>query len=747
MLVDERRPLEGFTEKAYLDYAMYVILDRALPHIADGLKPVQRRLVYAMSELGLSASAKHKKSARTVGDVLGKYHPHGDSACYEAMVLMAQPFSYRYPLVDGQGNWGSPDDPKSFAAMRYTESRLTAYAKALLQELDQGTVAWVANFDGTLKEPQQLPARLPNILLNGGSGIAVGMSTDIPPHNLREVVAACRALLADPSLDSAALMQYIQGPDFPGGGELITPRDELEKLYETGSGTLRLRAKFSREENGDIVIEQLPYQVSGARVQEQIAKQMQEKKLPWLEDLRDESDHEQAIRLVLVPRSRRVDGARLMRHLFATTELEKTVRVHCNMIGLDGRPRVKGLREMLGEWLQFREETLVKRLRHRLEAVRARLHILEALLAIYLDLDAVIRILREADEPKAALTAYFSLSDDQAEAILNTRLRHLAKLEERKIRDEQIALSCEKTALQHLLADRAALITQVSQELGEDIEAYGDRRRTVLVERDAAQALEESELLPSEAVTLVLSKMGWVRGAKGHQVDGATLNYKSGDAFLLQLAAKSNQSVCLLADSGRCYTLALHGLPSARGYGEPLSSSLALAAGSDIIATAVIEETRSYVVAGDNGYGFVVKGSDLLAKTKTGKTLFHPGKEAQARFLLPLAAGGRERLLAVSSEGRAVLVAASSLPLMSKGKGGRIIAIAKKAFTEGVRLVQLRVVSPQADLRLTCGRQYMRISAREQEAYLGERGFKGYWLPKGYRKVDRVEVMEKSPDE
>lgn len=743
MLVEERQPLAHFTEKAYLDYAMYVILDRALPHIGDGLKPVQRRLVYAMRELGLSASAKHKKSARTVGDVLGKYHPHGDSACYEAMVLMAQPFSCRYPLIDGQGNWGSPDDPKSFAAMRYTESRLTAYAKALLQELDQGTVTWVANFDGTLEEPKQLPARLPNILLNGGSGIAVGMSTDIPPHNLDEVVSACRALLADPTLDNAALMHYIQGPDFPGGGELITPRDELEKIYHTGSGTLRLRATFSREENGTIVIEELPYQVSGARIQEQIARQMQEKKLPWLEDLRDESDHEQAIRLVLVPRSKRVDVMRLMSHLFATTELEKTVRVQFNMIGLDGRPQVKNLRAILEQWLRFREQTLTRRLRHRLETVQDRQHILAALAAIYLDLDTVIRILREENEPKPALMAHFSLDDVQAEAILNTRLRHLVRLEELKIRDEQIQLSLEQEGLQQLLDDRPALLRKLSAELEADAAAYGDQRRTRLVTRDPAQALEPSEMLPSEAVTLVLSKMGWVRSAKGHQIDGVTLNYKSGDSFLLQLAAKSNQSVCLIGNNGRCYTLALNGLPSARSYGEPVSGSLTLAANTAIVAAAVLEEKRFYVVAGDNGCGFIISGRELFSRTKTGKALFHPGGEAQARFILPLSERGSDRLLAISSEGRAVLIEVASLPLMSRGKGCRIIGIAKKAFTEGVRLAHLLVVTTGSDIRLTCGRQYMRILAREQVAYLGERGYKGHWLPKGYRKVDQAEAHEK----
>ncbi|MDO4777711.1 MAG: DNA topoisomerase IV subunit A [Cardiobacteriaceae bacterium] len=735
-LSDEQQPLSRFAEKAYLDYAMYVILDRALPHIGDGLKPVQRRLVYAMSELGLSAAAKYKKSARTVGDVIGKYHPHGDSACYEAMVLMAQPFSYRYPLVDGQGNWGSPDDPKSFAAMRYTESRLTPYAKSLLEELEQGTVQWVANFDGTLREPAHLPARLPNILINGASGIAVGMSTDIPPHNIREVVNACLALLANPALDDDALAQYVPAPDFPTGGELITPRHELQAMYRRGQGSVKVRARY-RLEDGNIVIEQLPYQVSGSRVQEQIAKQMQAKKLAWLEDLRDESDHENPIRLVLVPRSNRVDTQRLMQHLFATTDLEKNYRVQLNMIGLDGRPQVKSLKIVLGEWLAFREDTVIRRLNHRLAAVDARLHILDGLLAAFLNLDEVIRIVRESDEPKAELMAAFALSEVQAEAILNTRLRYLARLEEMKIRDEQAALLAEKAELEELLGNRTSLLKLIARELEADAEQYGDARRTLLVEREAAQALDDSELSPSEAVTVVLSQMGWIRAAKGQQIDGATLSYKTGDTFLTQTGARSNQALAILADDGRCFTLPIHSLPSARSYGEPLSGSLALDAKSHAVAIAAVEAEARYLVAADNGYGFLARGEALLSKTRTGKTLVATG-DAKAFFLAPL--GEASLVLAISNEGRVVLFAADELPELDKGKGNQLIGIARKDFEAGQRLQHIALLRADSVATLYAGKQKMLIHPRDFDEYRQARGHKGHWLPKGYRRVERVEV-------
>lgn len=740
MAYEEKQELEIFTEKAYLDYAMYVILDRALPHLTDGLKPVQRRIIYAMSELGLSSTAKYKKSSRTVGDVLGKYHPHGDSACYEAMVLMAQPFSYRYPLVDGQGNWGSSDDPKSFAAMRYTESRLSPYAKSLLQELEQGTVDWTDNFDGTLKEPKRLPARLPNILLNGGSGIAVGMSTDIPPHNLKEVVNACQALLKNPELSNEELMQYIAAPDFPGGGEIITPRSELLNLYQTGAGTLKLRAKF-HQEDGMIVIDQLPYQVSGAKIQEQIAKQMQDKKLPWLEDLRDESDYEQPIRLVLIPKSNRVDQARLMQHLFATTDLEKTIRVQFNMIGLDGRPKVHSLKEILSDWLYFRAQTVEKKLRYRLSAVDDRLHILEALLIVYLNLDEVIRIIREEDDAKNVLMQTFSLSEIQADAILNTRLRHLARLEQMKIKEEQDQLRAEKDQLEYYLNHRSALITLISQELDEDSDKYGDARRTLLVERAAAQALDETELLPSESITFVLSKMGWVRAAKGHQVDGQGLNYKNGDAFLLQLNAKSNQSVALLGDNGRCYTLPLNGLPSARSYGEPLSSILSIDADINIIAAAVIIEENYYLVASSDGYGFLVKGSDLFSKTKNGKQLINIAEKVNALALKIIDDYEEDLLLTVTNEGRVLMFPVQELPILSKGKGNKIIGISKQAFGEGIAVVDAVIIHPQSEIRIHCAKQYLSIKPKDFENLKANRATKGSWLPKGYRKIESIETL------
>ncbi|MES9862852.1 MAG: DNA topoisomerase IV subunit A, partial [Candidatus Thiodiazotropha sp. 4PDIVS1] len=611
----ERVPLNEFTEKAYLNYSMYVILDRALPNIGDGLKPVQRRIVYAMSELGLSAGAKYKKSARTVGDVLGKFHPHGDSACYEAMVLMAQNFSYRYPLVDGQGNWGSPDDPKSFAAMRYTESKLTVYAQTLLAELGQGTVEWTPNFDGTLLEPEILPARLPNVLLNGSSGIAVGMATDIPPHNLREVAAACVHLLESPKASLEELMEFIPGPDYPTDAEIVTPLQDLTKVYETGHGSIRMRARYDRE-NGDIIVTALPHQVSGAKILEQIAGQMQAKKLPMVEDLRDESDHENPTRLVIVPRSNRVDVARLMSHLFATTDLERSYRVNLNMIGIDGRPAVKNLLGLLTEWLSFRTETVRRRLQFRLNAVLERLHILEGLMIAYLNIDEVIAIIRYEDDPKSELIKRFSLSEVQAEAILNLRLRHLAKLEEFKIKGEQEELEKERKSLELLLGSKQRMRTLIRKELQADSEKYGDERRSPIVEREAAEALDETDLTPSEAVTVVLSEMGWARTAKGHEIDPAGLNYRAGDGFLAATRLRSNQQAVFLDSNGRSYSLPAHTLPSARSQGEPLTGRLSPATGATFCAVLGGQTQQEYLLASDAGYGFRVGLADMLAKNK-----------------------------------------------------------------------------------------------------------------------------------
>lgn len=734
----ERLALGLFTEKAYLDYAMYVILDRALPHLGDGLKPVQRRIVYAMSELGLSAAAKHKKSARTVGDVLGKYHPHGDSACYEAMVLMAQPFSYRYPLVDGQGNWGSIDDPKSFAAMRYTEARLTPFARLLLAELDQGTCDWVPNFDGTLQEPSLLPARVPQILLNGATGIAVGMATDIPPHNLGEVVAACVALLDDPDTAIETLCEHVQGPDYPGGAELITGREDLLALYRSGTGSLRLRARYERD-NGEIVIVELPYQVSSSRIMEQIAAQMQAKKLPMVDDLRDESDHENPVRLVISPRSNRVDVERLMDHLFATTDLEKSYRVNLNLIGRDGRPRVMDLRTILGAWLTFRRHTVQRRLRHRLDKVERRLHVLEGLLIVYLDLDEVIRIIRFEDEPRERLIERFGLSEIQADAILDTKLRHLARLEEMKLRGEQDQLLKEQTELQGLLGSEKKLTALMRRELLADAEQHGDARRTRLVERRAARALDETALTPSEPTTVALSRQGWVRAAKGHEVDAATLTYKSGDGFLDQARGRSNQSAVFLDDTGRAYALPAHGLASARGYGEPLTGRLNPPAGARFTAVLLDQPDSLWLLASDLGYGFVCRYEDLLGRNKAGKAVLTLPKGGKPLKPIPINDPDNDRLVAVTRQGYLLCFPVAELPQLPKGKGNKIIGIPPRADDE--RLLALACSAPEAGLVIHSGKRHLTLKPADLDAYNGARGRRGKLLPRGLQRVDSLEVL------
>ncbi|MDV5141651.1 DNA topoisomerase IV subunit A [Chimaeribacter arupi] len=735
----ERLALHTFTENAYLNYSMYVIMDRALPFIGDGLKPVQRRIIYAMSELGLNASAKFKKSARTVGDVLGKYHPHGDSACYEAMVLMAQPFSYRYPLVDGQGNWGAPDDPKSFAAMRYTESRLSKYAEVLLRELGQGTVDWVPNFDGTLDEPKMLPARLPNILLNGTTGIAVGMATDIPPHNLREVAKAAVMLLDKPNTELDDLLAHVQGPDFPTEAEIITPRDELRKLYQTGRGSVRMRAVWKKEE-GDVVITALPHQVSGAKVLEQIASQMRTKKLPMVEDLRDESDHENPTRLVVVPRSNRVDMDQVMNHLFATTDLEKSYRVNMNMIGLDGRPTVKGLVEILTEWLAFRRNTVRLRLNHRLEKVLKRLHILEGLLTAFLNIDDVIHIIRSEDEPKAVLVQRFGLSETQAEAILELKLRHLAKLEEMKIRGEQEELAKERDQLQALLASERKLNTLIRKEIQADADAYGDDRRSPLHERGEAKAMSETEMLPSEPVTIVLSQMGWVRSAKGHDIDPTGLSYKAGDSFLAAARGKSNQPVVFIDSTGRSYALEPTTLPSARGQGEPLTGKLTPPPGAVIEQVLMAPDEQKLLMASDAGYGFVCTFSDLVARNRAGKAMITLPENAKA--LTPLEIHGEDdMLLSITAAGRMLMFPVADLPQLSKGKGNKIVSIPSAQAAAGEdRLAWLFVLPPQTSLTLYIGKRKLTLRPEDLQKYRAERGRKGTLLPRGLQRIDRVEV-------
>ena len=736
----EQLPLHRFTEKAYLDYSMYVILDRALPYIGDGLKPVQRRIVYAMSELGLSAASKHKKSARTVGDVLGKFHPHGDSACYEAMVLMAQDFSYRYPLIDGQGNWGSADDPKSFAAMRYTEARLTPYAQVLLSELGQGTVEWLPNFDGTLKEPAMLPARLPNVLLNGATGIAVGMATDIPPHNLREVAAACIHLIENPDATLADLCEHVPGPDFPTEAEIVTPRTELRKIYESGGGSLRLRARWHKDQ-GAIVLTALPYQVSGARVLEQIAAQMQAKKLPWIEDLRDESDHENPTRLVIVPRSNRVDVERVMLHLFATTDLERSYRVNLNMIGLDGRPQVKDLRGILAEWLVFRFETVRRRLQYRLDKVLERLHLLEGLLVAFLNLDEVIRIIRSEDEPRPVLMARFDLTELQADYILDTKLRQLARLEEMKIRAEQEALSKERDDLEKTLGSKQRMKTLIRRELTEDAEKYGDERRSPLVEREAAEAMDEAELTPSEPLTVVLSDKGWVRAAKGYDVNAAELSYKAGDAFRQAVRLRSNQQVVFLDSAGRSYSLAAHTLPSARAQGEPLTGRFNPPAGQSFVAVLGGEPDQWWLLASDAGYGFRVQAKHLLANKKAGKAALSLPPGARVLRPSPITDADTDRLVAVTSDGRMLVIPANDLPELTRGKGNKIIGIPPKAVADRTEyVIDILAVPDGGKVRLNSGKRYLNLRAADLNAYEGERGRRGNKLPRGFQKVDGVEL-------
>ena len=736
----ERRSLADFTEQAYLNYSMYVIMDRALPHIGDGLKPVQRRIVYAMSELGLDADSKHKKSARTVGDVLGKFHPHGDSACYEAMVLMAQPFSYRYTLVDGQGNWGAPDDPKSFAAMRYTEARLSRYSEVLLSELGQGTVDWVPNFDGTLNEPATLPARLPNILLNGTTGIAVGMATDVPPHNLREVAAACIRLLDQPDATVEQLCEHVLGPDYPTEAEIITPRADLLKIYETGRGSVRMRAVY-RIEDGDIVVTALPHQVSGSKVLEQIAGQMQAKKLPMVADLRDESDHEHPCRIVIIPRSNRVDAEELMQHLFATTELESSYRVNTNVIGLDGKPQVKNLRQMLREWLEYRVGTVRRRLQFRLDKVEHRLHLLEGRLIAFLNLDEVIHIIRTEDQPKPVLMARFGLTDVQAEYILETRLRQLARLEEMQIRGEQEALAKERAKLQSLLGSEAKLKRLVRDEIIKDAETYGDDRRSPIVARAEARALSETELLPTEPVTVVVSEKGWVRCAKGHDIDATGLSYKAGDGFKVAAPGRSNQYAVFIDSTGRSYSLPAHSLPSARGQGEPLTGRLQPPPGASFECVLLPDDNALYVIASDAGYGFVVKGEDLQAKNKAGKTLLSLPNGALVVPPKPLANREEDWLAAVTTEGRLLLFPVRDLPQLGKGKGNKIIGIpGERVASREEYLTDLAVLPVGATLVLQAGKRTLSLKADDLEHYKGERGRRGNKLPRGFQRVDALLV-------
>ena len=729
----ENRSVAEFTEQAYLNYAMYVIMDRALPHISDGLKPVQRRIVYAMSELGLKPSGKPKKSARTVGDVLGKYHPHGDSACYEAMVLMAQPFSYRYPFIEGQGNWGSPDDPKSFAAMRYTEAKLSAYSDLLLSELGQGTCDWQDNFDGSMKEPVNLPARVPNILLNGTTGIAVGMATDIPPHNLREVVKGTIALIRNPNLTDSKIAEYIPAPDLPTKAEIITSPEELLKIQTTGRGSYRTRAVYKIEKN-EIIITDLPYQVSGSKIITQIADQMQAKKLPLVSDLRDESDHMNPTRLVIVLRSTRIDAESVMSHLFATTDLESSYRVNMNMIGADGRPQVKSIRRILLEWIEIRKNTVTRRLQYHLNKIEKRLHILAGLIVAYLNIDEVIRIIREEDQPKPVLMMHFNIDEIQAEAILELKLRHLAKLEEMEMRREQDELEAKAAIIREQLANPESLKALIIDELKDDAKKFGDDRRSPIVQRAVAEAINEQDMLPADPVTVVLSEAGWIRSAKGHEVDAQNLNFRAGDQYLSHAQGKSNQRVYVLDDTGRSYALAINALPSARGLGEPLSSKLAPASGVGFKQVFIADDETEVLALSTKGYGFKTQAKQLDTNAKAGKAFLSLSDDAQPLPLQSLEQATHLALL--SSAGRLLIIELAELPVLNKGKGNKLIQLEAKD-----QIVSMTTLNLDEIIQVLAGNQQLKLKADDLQKYIGKRASKGMLLPRGYQKANKLDIQ------
>lgn len=736
----ENRSIAEFTEQAYLNYAMYVIMDRALPHISDGLKPVQRRIIYAMSELGLKSSSKPKKSARTVGDVLGKYHPHGDSACYEAMVLMAQPFSYRYPLVTGQGNWGSPDDPKSFAAMRYTEAKLSNYANTLLTELGQGTVDWQDNFDSTLKEPVTLPSRLPNILLNGTMGIAVGMATKIPPHNLNEVVKGCIQLIRTPNMTDEKLSTIVPGPDLPTDAEIITSASDLLKMQKMGHGSYKMRAKYriekdTQKKSTEVIIDALPYQISGNKVQEQIANLMRNKKLPWVTDLRDESDHENPCRLVIELRSNKVDVEQLMSHLFASTDLESNFSVNLNMIGLNGKPQVKSIKTILLEWIESRKQVITRRLDHRLQKIDSRLHILEGLLIAHLNIEEVVRIILDEDDPKPVLMERFGLTDVQAESILNLRLRNLSRIEEMELRTEQDALLAEKEDLLDKLNNPDSLNKLMIEELKADAKEHGNPRRSPIIERAEAVALKETDFIPAEPMTAILSKAGWIRSAKGHDVDANSMNYRSGDEFQSQASGRSNQKVFIIDSTGRSYSLAAHSLPSSRGQGDPLSTKLNIADNANFVQLLMGDDDQKLFMASKAGYGFVNSLKNLETNQKAGKAVI----TLKDTEIMPIKVIDKEHdsVCLLASTGRLLIYLLADLPELAKGKGNKLINLHKDEY-----LVDMISFTDGDTLTVTAGKRFINLKPADLTHYQGKRAGRGLLLPKGFQKANQVAVLQ-----
>lgn len=728
----DTRSIAEFTESAYLNYAMYVIMDRALPHIADGLKPVQRRIIYAMNELGLRHHAKPKKSARTVGDVLGKYHPHGDTACYEAMVLMAQPFSHRYPLITGQGNWGSPDDPKSFAAMRYTEAKMSSYASTLLSELGQGTVDFVPNFDGTMNEPATLPARLPNILLNGTTGIAVGMATDIAPHNLTETVKACIKLLKNPDITTAELCKTIPAPDLPTSAEIITPKDELIKMYQTGRGNYKMRATYhiDKQDKNTVIIDALPHQVSGSKIIEQIAKLMTDKKLPWVNDITDESDHENACRIVIEFKRGKIDIDKIMTHLFATTDLQTSYRVNMNMIGLNGKPEVKNLKQILSEWLVWRRTVVLRRLQNRLDKIDKRLHILAGLLVAYLHIDEIIHIIRSEDDPKAVLMGSYGLSDIQADAILDIKLRQLAKLEEVELNAERDELTKEQAIINEQINNPDSLTNLLIDELTSEMKIHGDKRKSPIVVREESAPIKASELTPSENVTVIISKAGWIRMAKGHEIDPVALNYRTGDEYATHAQGKTNQRLIVLDNMGRSYGLDTASLPSARGQGEPISSMLNLANGVKI--EQALFGQYPIILASNQGYGFITDTKGLDTSQKAGKAVVNLGL---AHLLAFVAVGSATHIAVVSSGGNLLVFDRDELPILAKGKGNKLMNL-----KDNETLVAVSALTDTDNLIIHTNKRTLTLKPNDWANYKGKRSGRGRALPKGFLNVVGMDV-------
>ena len=728
----DTRSIAEFTESAYLNYAMYVIMDRALPHIADGLKPVQRRIIYAMNELGLRHHAKPKKSARTVGDVLGKYHPHGDTACYEAMVLMAQPFSHRYPLITGQGNWGSPDDPKSFAAMRYTEAKMSHYASTLLSELGQGTVDFVPNFDGTMNEPATLPARLPNILLNGTTGIAVGMATDIAPHNLTETVKACIKLLKNPDITTAELCKTIPAPDLPTSAEIITPKDELIKMYQTGRGNYKMRATYhiDKQDKNTVIIDALPHQVSGSNIIEQIAKLMTDKKLPWINDITDESDHENACRIVIEFKRGKIDIDKIMTHLFATTDLQTSYRVNMNMIGLNGKPEVKNLKQILSEWLVWRRTVVLRRLQNRLDKIDKRLHILAGLLVAYLHIDEIIHIIRNEDDPKAVLMGSYGLSDIQADAILDIKLRQLAKLEEVELNAERDELTKEQAIINEQINNPDSLTNLLIDELTSEMKIHGDKRKSPIVVREESTPIKASELTPSENVTVIISKAGWIRMAKGHEIDPVALNYRTGDEYATHAQGKTNQRLIVLDNMGRSYGLDTASLPSARGQGEPISSMLNLANGVKI--EQALFGQYPIILASNQGYGFITDTKGLDTSQKAGKAVVNLGL---AHLLAFVAVGSATHIAVVSSGGNLLVFDRDELPILAKGKGNKLMNL-----KDNETLVAVSALTDTDNLIIHTNKRTLTLKPNDWANYKGKRSGRGRALPKGFLNVVGMDV-------